>query len=76
MTDTSDTTPDGGPSYRDAIQELDTILAAIESTEVDVDQLSTMVVRAQELIELCTGRIRKAQDDVEKVVARLEDTDG
>jgi exodeoxyribonuclease VII small subunit len=60
-------------SYRDAIEELDAILAAIESTDVDVDELSTRVKRAQELIELCTGRIRKAHDDVEQVIARLED---
>lgn len=60
-------------SYRDAVAELDAILASIEATDVDVDELSTKVRRAQELIELCAGRIRKAQDDVEKVIARLDD---
>lgn len=59
--------------YRDAIEELDAILASIESTDVDVDELSTKVQRAQELIELCTGRIRKAQEDVEAVISRLDD---
>lgn len=70
----SDAHTPGDPTYRQAIEELDGILAAIESTEVDVDELSTMVQRAQQLIELCTGRIRKAQGDVEKVFSKLEES--
>jgi len=63
-------------SYRAAIEELDAILASIESTEVDVDELSAKVQRARELIEACSQRIRTAQDDVEKVIAGLEDGEG
>ncbi len=63
-------------SYRAALDELDAILASIEATDVDVDELSTKVQRAQQLIELCAGRIRTAQDEVEKVIAGLDDGEG
>ena len=66
-------TDDQAITYRQAIEELDSILASIESTDVDVDELSAKVQRAQHLIEVCTGRIRKAQDDVEKVISRLDE---
>lgn len=62
--------------YRAAIEELDQILASIESTDVDIDELSTKVRRAQQLIELCSQRITRAQDEVAKVIDRLEDGDG
>lgn len=58
--------------YREAIEELDEILASIESTDVDVDELSEKVQRAQRLIELCASRIRKAQDDVGRVIDDLD----
>lgn len=61
--------------YRAAIQELDEILASIESTDVDIDELSTKVQRAQQLIELCTERITSAQDEVSKVIDRLDEGD-
>jgi exodeoxyribonuclease VII small subunit len=62
--------------YRAAIDELDEILASIESTDVDIDELSAKVQRAQQLIELCASRIAKAQDDVARVIDRLEEGDG
>lgn len=62
--------------YRAAIEELDAILASIESTDVDIDELSAKVQRAQQLIELCATRIAKAQDDVAQVIDQLEEGEG
>ncbi len=72
----STTVDDGSIGYRDAIEELDAILASIESTDVDIDELSAKVQRAQQLIELCANRIAKAQDEVAKVIDQLEEGDG
>ena len=41
--------------YAEAIAELEEILELLDGDDVDVDQLSTHVQRAAELIELCVS---------------------
>ena len=43
--------------YADALGELERILAELEASDVDVDQLADRVARATELIALCRDRI-------------------
>ena len=57
--------------YRDAVAELESILAEIEDDAVDIDQLSRRVRRAAALIRLCQERIIGARIEVERVVADL-----
>ena len=61
--------------YADAMQELEAILDELEGDELDVDVLAERVRRASELIKLCRSRITRAQDDVARIVADLEDFD-
>lgn len=61
-------------SYTDAMTELETILSALETDGLDVDQLADRVARAAELIELCRGKIERARTEVERVVVDLSDT--
>ncbi len=58
--------------YADAMRELDEILEELERDDLDVDVLAARVQRASELIQLCRGRIARAQADVDKVVTDLE----
>ena len=58
--------------YADAIRELDDILEELERDDLDVDVLAVRVQRASELIQLCRGRIARAQADVDRVVTDLE----
>jgi exodeoxyribonuclease VII small subunit len=58
--------------YADAMRELDDILEELERDDLDVDLLATRVQRASELIQLCRGRIARAQVDVDRVVTDLE----
>ncbi len=58
--------------YRQALAELDAILAELEDEAVDVDQLSVQVKRAGELIALCRQRITGARLEVTEIVARLD----
>jgi exodeoxyribonuclease VII small subunit len=60
-------------SYADAMQELEAILDELEGDELDVDVLAERVRRASELIKVCRSRINRAQDDVSRIVADLED---
>ena len=58
--------------YAEALKELETILAELERTDVDVDVLASRVERASELIRLCRDRIGNAKLQIDNVVNRLE----
>ena len=64
-------TPDANTGYAEAIEELESILAELESDDVDVDELAEHVQRASQLIELCRDRIGNAKLKIEEVVKGL-----
>lgn len=58
--------------FNEAMEELEEILRSIESEEVDVDQLAEGLQRAAQLLEVCRGKIRRAEVEVRQIVQRLE----
>ena len=58
--------------YAEALKELETILAELERTDVDVDVLASRVERASVLIRLCRDRIGNAKLQIDNVVNGLE----
>ena len=65
------------PGYADTLDELQQILATLESETTDVDQLADRVQRADVLIRHCRSRLDDARLRVEQVVAALDpDSDG
>ena len=69
------TTDAGRPGYAEALNELDTILRELESSDVDVDRLADRVARAAELISLCRDRISTARIRIDEVIADLDGSD-
>ncbi len=63
-------------SYRDALDELESILVAIEEEQVDVDDLAVKVRRSAELIRLCRERIEAATVAVEAIVEEMDSEEG
>ncbi len=59
-------------SFRVAMEELEAILERIEGEEIDVDELAAELRRATQLLELCRGKIRKAEVEVTQIVQSLE----
>lgn len=59
------------PSFSEAMQELEAILRRVESEEVDVDGLAAELKRAAELLELCRGKIRRAEVEVSQIMSSL-----
>ena len=55
-----------------AMRELEAILALVEGDDVDIDRLAEELRRAAELLELCRGKIRKAELEVSAIVQQLE----
>ena len=62
-------------TYRDAIAELETILRALETDTVDVDELTSRVQRSAQLIRLCKQKLRTAEDAIDRVFENLDHDD-
>ena len=62
-------------TYRDAIEELEIILRALETDAVDVDDLTARVERSAELIRLCRRKLRHAEASLDQVFDTLDDED-
>ncbi len=60
------------PAYKDAIEEIETIVEEIENETVDVDVLTEKVKRAAFLIKYCKGKLKKTDDEVKKVLKDFE----
>ena len=55
-------------SYKEAMQEIEAILRSLREEQNSVDTLAERVARATELIALCRAKLRKAEEDVAKVL--------
>ncbi len=60
------------PSYGQAAQRLEEILARIEEGQVDIDELSGLVQEAAGLVTLCRGKIHAAEVQVQTITEQLE----
>jgi exodeoxyribonuclease VII small subunit len=63
-------------SYKEAFTELETILASIESDELNVDELTNHVKRAAELIKFCKSKLFETETEIEKIIADIDSEEG
>lgn len=56
------------PGYAEAIGEIERIVARFRNEQMDVDTLGAEVRRATELIAVCRERLRKAEEEVNKIL--------
>ena len=59
-------------NYSEALAELNRILADLEAEQIDVDQVSTKVKRAVELIAFCRKKIESTELEVTKIVKEFD----
>lgn len=59
-------------TYDEAYAELKKITSEIESDNVSVDDLTTKVKRASELITLCQTKLQSTQAEVSKIIQQLD----
>jgi exodeoxyribonuclease VII small subunit len=74
MTDRASADGAGEFGYARALAELERILAELEASDVDVDQLANQVARASALIAVCRERIGAARLRIDEVIADLDGT--
>lgn len=59
-------------SYKDAVTELEGIIARMESDQCDIDSLSKYTTRALELLKFCKERLFKTNSEMEACLAELK----
>jgi exodeoxyribonuclease VII small subunit len=62
------------PNYTEAFEELQKIVAEIESGKISVDELSEKVKRATQLIHICKQKLFTTEEDVNKILKDIEAT--
>ncbi|MBR1395129.1 MAG: exodeoxyribonuclease VII small subunit [Prevotella sp.] len=55
--------------YEAAFTELQAIVRRMENDELDIDQMSEQLKRAQELIKLCKAKLTKTDEEIKKILA-------
>ena len=55
--------------YEAAMAELQAIVSKMENDELDIDQLSEQLKRAQELIKLCKDKLTKTDEEIKKILS-------
>ena len=55
--------------YEQAFAELQAIVRRMENDELDIDQLSDQLKRAQQLIKLCKDKLTKTEAEIKKILA-------
>ncbi len=60
-------------TYKEAVAEIDEILAKIEQEELDVDELSEKVRRVSLLIRFCKEKLHKTSEEVENILREMEE---
>lgn len=60
------------PGYKEAVEEIESIVNAIENETVDVDVLAEKVKRATFLIKLCKKKLKSTDEEVRKILKEFD----
>ncbi|MEQ8712878.1 MAG: exodeoxyribonuclease VII small subunit [Cyclobacteriaceae bacterium] len=55
-------------SYSSALAELQEIMEKIDNNDVDIDDLSKLVKRANELTQFCEAKLKKVEQELENTI--------
>jgi exodeoxyribonuclease VII small subunit len=61
-------------SYTEAYEELQQIVAEIESGDISVDELAEKVKRATALVKVCREKLARTGEDVNTILKELDGT--
>lgn len=54
--------------YEQAYAELQAIVRKMENDELDIDQMSDQLKKAQELIKICRDKLTKTDEEIQKLL--------
>lgn len=55
-------------TYKSAMNELQEIVLKLESDAVEVDELSSLVKKATELVNFCKEKLRKTEEELNETL--------
>lgn len=59
-------------NYKEAVAEIEAIVAKLEENRLDIDELSAQVKRALELLAFCNFKLRATEQEVEKLLQEMQ----
>ena len=59
-------------TYKEAMAEMEEIVAKLEDNQLDVDELSAYVKRVSELIVFCKSKLHDTEEEVEKILKTID----
>ncbi len=62
-------------TYKEALEELEDIVNGIESEDIDVDELAKKVERASKLLNICSEKLKNTEEEVDKIIKKLNDSE-
>ncbi len=57
-------------NYEEAVQQLENIVQRMENDELDIDELTTELKKAQQLIKMCKAKLTKVDEDIKKILSQ------
>ena len=63
-------------TYKEAVEQLEKILAAMQSDNCDIDKLASYTRRATELITECRARLTRTDAEIQSILSNLAGNNG
>ena len=54
--------------YEEALSQLEDIVSKMENEELDIDELTTELKRAQKLVKLCKDKLTKTDKEIKTIL--------
>lgn len=60
-------------TYDEALSELKGILQQLQEGQIGMEEMSSKVKRAAELVQYCKEKLRKTEEEVEKLIHKMDE---
>jgi exodeoxyribonuclease VII small subunit len=60
-------------TYKDAIEEIESIIAKIENDEFSIDELAEKVKRISYLITFCKEKLRHTEEELDNILKKMQE---
>ena len=62
-------------TYSQAMARLETIVRQVDSNELEIDELVEKIKEANEIIAFCSEKLKKADDEIEKLLSDKQESE-
>jgi exodeoxyribonuclease VII small subunit len=59
-------------TYKEAMEEMESILEKLENEELDVDKLTDNVKRISFLLEFCKEKLTSTEEEIQKIINKMD----